>query len=377
MVEISTYLLYFLTALYGFIVGGFIIGWFRIKKPYPLKKSGFTTKVSIIVTARNEESKIEACLRDILAQDYPEDLIELLVMDDHSTDKTADVAESIQDKRLKVTRLYDDKVLVAYKKRAITEAIKMSTGSLIITTDADCRMGKLWLASIVNEYEQGDFKFISGPVAYFDESNFFQKLQTAEFFYLIGIGASCLGNKIPGNCNGANIAYEKAVFNEVGGYKGIDDIASGDDELLLHKIMAIYPNQITFLKSKDALVQTAAKETWAEFIAQRRRWASKATRYKSKYLTAIALGIFVVSLALLIAIPVAVFVPALWTTILICFALKMPFDMFFGGMIAVFFGKGKFIPYGFLVIPIHPIYFILVGILAQRKQYEWKGRMVK
>ncbi len=377
MVEITSYFLYLLTTIYIGIVSSFLVGWFRIKKPYPLKKTGFSTKVSIIITARNEEQKIEACILDILAQEYPNHLMEVLVMDDHSNDRTANVAESIQDDRVKVTRLYDQKLLVAYKKRAITEAIKKSTGDLIITTDADCRMNKFWLASIVSEYEQGDFKFISGPVAYFDKSNFFQKLQTAEFFYLIGIGASCLGNKIPGNCNGANIAYEKAVFNEVGGYKGIDDIASGDDELLLHKIMAIYPKQITFLKSKEAVVQTDAKETWAEFLAQRRRWASKATRYQSKYLMAIALGIFVVSLALLVAIPIALFLPELWYTILICFAIKIPFDMFFGGIIGVFMGKAKFIPYGLLVIPIHPIYYILVGILAQSKQYEWKGRMVK
>ena len=57
-------------------------------------------------------------------------------------------------------------------------------------------------------------------------------------------------------CNGANLAYEKKVFYEVGGFEGIDKIASGDDMLLMHKIQKIYPDKIGYLKSADVIVKT-------------------------------------------------------------------------------------------------------------------------
>jgi cellulose synthase/poly-beta-1,6-N-acetylglucosamine synthase-like glycosyltransferase len=72
-------------------------------------------------------------------------------------------------------------------------------------------------------------------------------LQTLEFSYLIGIGAAFIGNGRASTCNGANLAYRKDVFYEVGGFKGIDDLASGDDELL-QKVAEKYPNRIGFFK---------------------------------------------------------------------------------------------------------------------------------
>ena len=62
-------------------------------------------------------------------------------------------------------------------------------------------------------------------------------------------------------CNGANLAYEKKAFYEVNGFTGIDNIASGDDMLLMHKIYKQYPERVLFLKSTDAIVQTKPMET--------------------------------------------------------------------------------------------------------------------
>ncbi len=67
-------------------------------------------------------------------------------------------------------------------------------------------------------------------------------------------------------CNGANLAYKREVFYEVDGFKGIDNIASGDDMLLMHKIWKRYPNQIGYLKAKEAIVETEAAPTWKAFL---------------------------------------------------------------------------------------------------------------
>ena len=62
-------------------------------------------------------------------------------------------------------------------------------------------------------------------------------------------------------CNGANLAYEKNAFFEVYGFEGIDDIASGDDMLLMHKIQKISRIRLAFLKSTNAIVTTQPAET--------------------------------------------------------------------------------------------------------------------
>ncbi|RYG06951.1 MAG: glycosyltransferase, partial [Chitinophagaceae bacterium] len=191
----------FLTLIYVFVVITFIIGWIKIK-PYKKEAKAPDTLVSVIIAARNEEDKIAETINDVLAQSYPEYLFELIVIDDHSTDRTAEIVKSYD--RVQLIQLNENKALNSYKKMAIQTAIGQAKGDLIITTDADCRMGREWLATVVNYYQATGCKMISSPVAYFEEKSFFERAQALEFAYLIGLGASTIGNKNPSTCNGAN-----------------------------------------------------------------------------------------------------------------------------------------------------------------------------
>lgn len=257
-----------LLAIYLGLLVYLIIGWAKLKKPF-INKTNFKTTVTILIAARNEEEKIHLTIEDILKQTYPKHLTEIIIVDDHSTDKTSDIIKSYESRGVKLLQLKEDKPLNSYKKKAISEAIKLSTGELMVATDADCRMGIKWLESIVGYYEQENLVFISAPVTYFEEKSLFERLQTLEFGYLIGIGAAFIGQGRASNCNGANLAYRKDVFYDVGGFAGIDDIASGDDELLLQKVAKRYPNRIGFLKHFDSVVFTHAKHTVNEFLKQR------------------------------------------------------------------------------------------------------------
>ncbi|RYY36469.1 MAG: glycosyltransferase, partial [Sphingobacteriaceae bacterium] len=220
-----------------------IKGWASLKRPQLLQKTP-STKITILIAARDEEEGIHLTIEDILAQDYPKHLTEVIIVDDHSTDRTADIIRSYAAQGIKLHQMQAGQALNSYKKKAISEAIEMSTGELMIATDADCRMGKSWLSTVVNYYETHHPVMISSPVTYFEEKTWFEYMQTLEFSFLIGIGASFIGNKRASTCNGANLAYRKDVFYEVGGFKGIDDLASGDDELLLQKIAEVYPGKI-------------------------------------------------------------------------------------------------------------------------------------
>lgn len=365
-----------LTLIYGVLVLNFIRGWHRLVY-FTSQKSDPHTRVSIIVAARDEEANINKTIDDLIAQQYPEALTEIIIIDDHSTDRTAEIVLGYSDRNVKLIKLNEDRALNSYKKKAIQTAIGTCTGDLIITTDADCRMGPNWLATIVNLYEEKNYKMISSPVAYFQEKSFFERLQSLEFLYLIGLGASTIGNKQPSTCNGANLAYEKATFYEVGGFQGIDDLASGDDELLLHKIAAKYPDKIGFLKNKEAIVYTHAKENLSSFIQQRKRWASKSTRYKNKAIIVLGVLIWIFNLSILSNFITGLFIPGFLTVMFYQLLVKMFLETLFLWDVTGFAKRRSLL----ILIPVlnvlHIIYIVYIGIAGNSGKYNWKGRMVR
>ena len=335
------------------------------------------TSVSIMIAARNEERMIESTIQDILAQDYPAHLLQLIVVDDHSKDRTSEIVLSFIDPRVKLINLNEKEPLNSYKKKAISEAIKVSNAELIISTDGDCRMGPNWLKSIVTLYESGDYKMISSPVSYFEEQNIFEEMQSLEFLFLIGLGASGIGNGNPTTCNGANLAYRRDVFHELKGFQGIDHLASGDDELFMHKVASAYPNGIGFCKSRDAIVYTHAKANLGEFIQQRKRWASKSTSYKNKGIVILGVLIWLFNLSIIITALAGFIDPKFWLIALVTILLKMLAEFIFLVPICRFRERMKLLYYLPLLNLIHIFYLVYIGIAGNSGKYKWKGRLVR
>jgi cellulose synthase/poly-beta-1,6-N-acetylglucosamine synthase-like glycosyltransferase len=375
LIVIST-LGFILTLLYVAIVLYFRAGWDKIISFSPAATVP-KTLVSILIAARNEEDKIPFTIEDILKQNYPQGLVELIVIDDHSTDRTSNIVEWYASSGVKLIKLDEDQPLNSYKKKAISEAIKLAKGELIITTDADCRMGTEWLRTIVNFYEQNHYKMISSPVAYFKEASLFEKLQSLEFLYLIGLGAASIGNRKPSTCNGANLAYRRDVFHELKGFQGIDDLASGDDELFLHKVAAKYPEGIGFCKSSLAVVKTDAKPNLKEFIRQRKRWASKSTRYKDKRIVALGVSVWVFNVLMFLHAILGFFNPTFWGILAVLIALKFVSEYIFLYKITAFAGRGELLKHLPLLTLIHIIYMIYIGIAGNSGKYVWKDRLVR
>ena len=369
-------IIFTLTAIYLIIVVVFIVGWYRLVD-YSPSTNQLSTKVSVIVAARNEEGRISNTIEDLLAQCYDRQLTEIIFIDDHSTDRTSEIIRSYNGFGVKLIQLSEDRPLNSYKKKAIQTAIAESSGTLIVTTDADCRMGPHWLRTIVSLYEGKKYKMISSPVVYFEESSFFERAQSLEFLYLIGLGAATIGNGRPATCNGANLAYEKEAFYEVGGFSGIDDLASGDDELLLHKIAAKFANNIGFVKNSEAIVYTHAKSTLKEFIQQRKRWSSKSTRYKNKSIIVLGILIWLFNFSILVNIGMGFLSDLYLKAAFIQLLIKMAVEFLFLYGVTSFVSRRKLL----LLVPalsiLHIIYIIYIGIAGNSGKYKWKGRMVR
>lgn len=366
-----------LTGIYLLFVVYLIKGWFNIKTITPVNKAPFNTRVTILVAARNEAESIHLTIGDILAQDYPKHLLEVIIVDDHSTDDTAAIIVSFAGQGITLLKLNEDQPLNSYKKKAITEAIQLSTGELMVATDADCRMNSKWISTIVSYYETENPVLISSPVTFFQEKSVFELMQTLEFSFLIGIGAAFIGNGRASTCNGANMAYRKDVFNEVGGFKGIDQLASGDDELLLQKVAASYPGRIGFIKQTDAIVYTHAKPNLKEFMQQRKRWASKFTVYKDKKIVIIGLIFWLFNVSMLLNFFLGLFFADAFKLFAVQFLLKYLFEALFLIPVTSFFKRGYLVTLLVITIPVHVVYLAYMGLIGSNKKYQWKGREVR
>lgn len=359
-------------AVFTFILTFF---WNRIK-PSGIFKFDKRMFITVIVPVRNEAENIGFLLNDLDQQHFPHEQFEVLIMNDNSTDRTAAIVEALAANSQVNLHLHalPETDTTSPKKRAIETAIKHAKGNLIVTTDGDCRVGSGWLQSIAASYVATNAKIISAPVTFGEEKSLTDHLQTVEFASLIGSGASAIAAGYPSLCNGANLAYEKNAFLEVGGFEGVRLIASGDDEFLMHKIAARYPNGVHFLKDVRATVTTKAHRNWPSFFSQRKRWASKWKHYQSKAPLFLAVYIFVCNALLLVSGLLCLFGVMNGYSFLGLLAAKCLPEWLFLGSVLSFLKKRKSIFYIPITQIFYPFYVCFFGLVAQRPEYEWKGR---
>ena len=376
VIDIIFYSILSICCSYVLLIALITLGWFssRTWKRIQIQPS---TRVSVIIPARNESAFILKCLNKITRQHYPSELLEIIIVDDCSTDNTAELVNDFiqKNQEIRITLMKLGTVESSLKKQAISEAIKIATGNLIVTTDADCSMSAEWIASIVEYYEATNSVMIAGPVCFTKSNKLFNKLQELEFLSLIASGAATINLGSPTMSNGANMAYEKKSFLEVEGYDGNTKYASGDDIFLMHKMKKSLNRKIGFIKCYDAIVETEAISSFQAFMNQRKRWASKSRGYKDAATITAALIVFMTNFSLLSCFVLSFFSPTFLFLFLICFMLKFIIDFPVLLGICSFLKKEKLL---YLYIPvqfIYPFYIVLTGISGLLGSYKWKDRI--
>jgi cellulose synthase/poly-beta-1,6-N-acetylglucosamine synthase-like glycosyltransferase len=357
--------------------------WFLRVKPFNLNAGAApSVSFSVIIPARNEEMQIAKCLHTVLNQNYPATLYEVIVINDHSTDNTVEIIQAFQQQHanLQLLHLKDliiDTTLNSYKKKAIEIAIKRAKGEWIVTTDADCIIKENWLFTFNAFIKSHEPVFVAAPVKFVNTGTFLSLFQCLDFMSLQGITAAAVSNGFHSMCNGANLAYNKAVFNEVSGFSGIDNIASGDDMLLMHKVYLKHPGKVNFLLSHEVITETFPMSDWASFFNQRIRWASKAETYDDKRIFWVLLSVYLLNAALAILLLVAFWLPYLFGYWFLVVACKTIVELRFMLPVAGFFGQKKLLRWFPVMQPFHILYTVVAGWLGKFGSYKWKGRVVK
>jgi cellulose synthase/poly-beta-1,6-N-acetylglucosamine synthase-like glycosyltransferase len=389
MLQLLFLIILFLFVVYAALIVYYKTGWARLPY-YSSKNSNPQTTITVVIPARNEAASIGNCLTALQLQLYPSHLFEVLVVDDFSDDATPELVKNHPLQNVRLISLNDfikPGQTGAYKKKAIETAIQQAAGTLIVTTDADCIAPPGWLQTIAAFYQEKQPQLIAMPVLIAPVTGFIGVFQSLDFMTLQGITGASVYYKFHSMCNGANLAYTKAVFEKVNGFKGIDAIASGDDMLLMHKIYKQHPEEVLFLKSKDVTVCTQPVTTIGAFFNQRIRWASKADKYDDKRIVGVLLIVYLFNVLLLLLPIIAAFknvqlsifgyqVSILkgWVTVLL---LKTAVELWFLLPVAGFFNARKMLWWFPLMQPFHIIYTVIAGWLGKFGSYNWKDRNVQ
>jgi cellulose synthase/poly-beta-1,6-N-acetylglucosamine synthase-like glycosyltransferase len=355
----------------GFIRSRRMSAEYRASESYP--------SVSVVIAARNEESTIGVCLDSIARNDYPRSSLEIIVVDDGSLDGTVTRVREFEERLagggdpLTVKVVPSDPVESGHKKSAIRTGVECARGEIILLTDADGRVGPFWIRAMITRMDEKT-GFVAGPVQYSTDGSFLSRLIALEFLGFAAISAGSIGMRCPVSCSGKNIAYRRDAFLAVGGYEGIDHLASGDDEFMMQRIADRTSWRIRFCMDREAIVMTEPPKGTREFLNQRIRWASKAGRYERRSVILLNVFLFSFLLSLPLLLIAAAFNSSLWPVLGLVLLVKIGAESSLLVQAAIFFRQNRLLK---LILPAQPFHvgYVLYAVLAGSfGSFEWKSR---
>lgn len=268
-------------------------------------------KISIIIPFRNEVHTILNCLKSIVEQDFPRELLELILVDDHSEDNSKQVSDNfLQNQKISYVLIDLKEKQCLGKKAAIELAVSQSSGKIIVTRDADTYTGnKFWLKSIAHHFYTSKTDLLLAPVILSGKS-FIQAFQLFENLAISAIGYAFSKINLPFVCSGANLAYTKDSFVKANPYKNNKNISSGDDMFLLQSFIK-QGFTISGTKNSNAIVYTNAEITASSCLNQRIRWASKTKNLHIKTTWFIGILLFLTNILALITLFLRFLIPTI------------------------------------------------------------------
>lgn len=227
--------------------------------------------VTIIVGAKNEEKNIGTCVDSILKLDYPAEKLQIIIIDNHSSDSTREILEDYQEAG-KVIFLETEPTQskLAGKTLALSQAISKSSGKLIFTTDADCIVKPSWVKEIVKYYDDKT----AGVCSYtlIEPNNMFSGMQAFDWLYLLTLCAGSDGINNQLSCVGNNMSYTLNSYNNVGGYENIEFSVTEDFKLLQTIKEKLNDVTLKFPVDEKIVNITLPCADFKELYRQKQRW---------------------------------------------------------------------------------------------------------
>lgn len=228
--------------------------------------------ITFLVPAYNEENYIEKCLDSLLDQDYPEDKLEIIAINDGSTDNTL---ERMKD--------YRDRIQIIDKKNSgkassLNYALDKVDTELVGCMDADSFPEKDFVKNMVGYFEQEDVKGVTPAMKVWDPQTWPQKIIWAEFIYSVLLRKMFSIFDSQWVMPGPGSIYEAEMLKELGGWD--EDTLTEDMEIAFR----MFKKGAKLKNSTNAYVDTPSPESLRGLFKQRMRWyggyIENAIRYK-------------------------------------------------------------------------------------------------
>lgn len=372
-------LLYILSAIalliYAFILAFLTIAWFMKRGRHTELDTAYTGSISIIISARNEASDITACLESIARQDLPGTGFDLILVDDHSTDNTAGMAQSFLSRLpLRILELPPGS---SGKKAAIAFGISHSRSDIIITLDADVILGPGYLLTMRGLFSRQGTMMVLGPVRMRTARGWFSWFPPLEFLSLQAAGAAAALSGHPVMSNGSNLAYLREAYLECQGRIGGEGLASGDDMFLMMAFKERYGNDsLVYAMNPETIVETNAEAGIRGFFRQRMRWVAKAGSYRDAEVIFLAFTVYFMNVMILASMVITVFKSeyVMLSAFLIWIKMILDFPLMFG--FASFSRQQRLMAAYLPAQLLYPIYTVLLLPLSLLLPQRWKGRTI-
>lgn len=358
--------LIFLIVMVGYFFQSFIFVLGASKKFQQIADEKLPT-ATVIVAARNEEEKILRALKSLDRLEYPEGKLQIILVDDQSTDATGKIIDDFISGRqrfLKITTEQHHTKLIG-KMRALSYGIKKATGEIILTTDADCEVKPLWAKTICSYY-QDDVAIVTGITTQLADK-WFWGMQAIDFVYLLTAGAGTTNLNFPISCIGNNMSYRKSAYDEVGGYENLPHSVT-EDFTLMNAIYNLKKYKVIFPVDENTLVTSIPCRTVKSLFSQKKRWGVGGLGVPFRGFLIMFWG-FTANLFVLLT---PFFFSSAWLYLV---AFKIALDFFLLYPVHVKLGIAKNLKYFFHFEIYYLIYVVLLPfIVLPNQKVIWKGR---
>ena len=247
---------------------GIILSWYRRNT-----KNNKTPFVSILVACKNEEKDLQRCVDSLVRLDYLSENIEILLIDDQSSDRTPEIVKTSEKLHNQVkaynTSAAPDTHLKA-KARAISYGASKAKGDWLFIVDADAKVDPKWLKCMLSGTD--DKVGMIGGLIMTDEKGYFtvSALEKVSLAYTQPITAGAAGLGFPAICSGPNMAIRRSTYEDYGGLEKVDfDIA---EDLALARIVLDSGQKIKFYSLPETVAYLKAPPSLKHLFSQQRRW---------------------------------------------------------------------------------------------------------
>ncbi|MGC8940496.1 MAG: glycosyltransferase [Candidatus Nanoarchaeia archaeon] len=245
-------------------------------------------KVSILIPAKNEEKVIGRLLASIQKVDYPKEKLEVFVIVDGSTDRTADIARSF-----KGVKVLEQKEPRKCKGEALNAALPLTKGEIIAVFDADGIVSPNAIKAAVAHFKKKEILAVTGPHISQKSKNLISK--GCEIEMSMHNLAQKIANKMgfDAHINGGNFYVRKEVLEKIGGFE-IETLV--EDSALAFALKAKKQKNPKIILEPKAIVYQQNPHTISAFIGQRSRWSRGLIKLIKKYSSVSAPSIWLSSI---------------------------------------------------------------------------------